>query len=296
MTKLHETLVIGVDGGGTGCRAAVGTCERGILARASAGPANASTDFDGAIRNVTACVAAALAESGLGPTAEAAAAAHVGLAGVVSAREAAQVAAALPFGGLTVTDDRVNVIAGALGAEDGFVVATGTGTIIARQHARIVSHVGGWGFQVSDQASGAWLGRQLLSHVLLCQDGLAAHSPLTKDVLEQFEGPSGIVRFSLSAGPSDYAAHAPRILQTAETGDEVALMLLRQGAAYLAQALRALGHQGSDPVYLTGGVGPGYAAHLPEQLQSALRPVRGSAVEGAFALAVQAATAPETRS
>lgn len=289
MTDAAQGIVIAVDGGGSGCRAAVGTLAGGILGQATGGPANASTDFDSAMRNVRSAVAAACAQGGLSLDAAPIAAAHVGLAGVLGPEDATRVAQALPYAGLTVTDDRATIIAGALGEADGFVIALGTGTIIARRAGEAVTHVGGWGFQVSDQASGAWLGRQVLIETLHRVDGLAPHSGLSRAMLERFGGADGIVQFSLAAAPADYAALAPQIVAAAAERDRLGQHLLDTGAAYLARAVAALGHDGGAPICLTGGLGPSYAAHLPAPLRACLQTPQGSALDGALRLARRAA-------
>ena len=45
-------LYLGIDGGGTGCRAALTDADGQILARAEAGPANIASDPDTALQNI----------------------------------------------------------------------------------------------------------------------------------------------------------------------------------------------------------------------------------------------------
>ena len=59
MSDSPHTLVIGVDGGGTGCRVAIGTVADGVLARAEDGRANVASDPALAIKNVIDTVEAA---------------------------------------------------------------------------------------------------------------------------------------------------------------------------------------------------------------------------------------------
>ncbi len=47
-------LIIGVDGGGSGCRVAVADAAGTVLARAEGGPANIATDPEGADRSILA--------------------------------------------------------------------------------------------------------------------------------------------------------------------------------------------------------------------------------------------------
>ena len=289
MGKAETSFVIGCDGGGTGCRVVVANALGQVLARAVGGPANATSGFDVMVASVTSALADAAAQIGVAPADLRAGVAHFGLAGVITRQDAARVAAALPFSHITVTEDRVTAVAGALGGEDGVLIALGTGTIVAAQRAGRLRNVGGWGLQLSDQASGAWLGRGLLEHVLLCHDGLSPHSDLTRTAYAEFGGPAQLVAFAATARPANYARFAPQIIGAAQAGDAVGKMLMERGADYLAAALKAVEFSGTDALCLTGGVAPHYATYLPATAQAAITPAKGSGLDGALWLALDAA-------
>jgi glucosamine kinase len=285
MSGSAPLLAIGLDGGGSRCRAAVAGPDGRVLGRGEAGAANVTTDFTEATRNILTAAAAALAAA----QADAAAvgAVHAGLAGVMGPDDAARVAAALPFAGVAVTDDRPTSVAGALGARDGALAAVGTGSFVALKRGAALRCVGGWGAEVGDQASGAWLGRALLEHVLLARDGLAAETGLTRETLAAFGGdPNAIVRFAAAARPADLAGHAPRVADAADAGDATGLALMRRGAAYLGQALDAFGLARGEVLCLTGGLGPRYAAFLAEDHRARIAPPDGDALHGAVRLAL----------
>lgn len=283
-------LVIGCDGGGSGCRVVVADAAGRVLAQATGGPANVSSDFDLAIRSLTAALAEAMSKAELPVSALADAVAHFGLAGVQSAQAAKRVAAALPCPKARVTEDRVVAVAGALGGDDGVLVAIGTGTIIASSRGGRMMHVGGWGLQLSDQASGAWLGRGLLERVLLCHDGVEAFSDLTRDSFAERGSEAGeLVRFAASALPADYARYAPAVVRAAQARDVAGLDLMQRGADYVTRALAAVGFTPADALCLTGGVAPHYAPYLPAAVQAAIVPAKGSGLDGALALALTAA-------
>ena len=288
MIDLMKSLVIGVDGGGTGCRAAIGTHADGILARAAGGPANFATNPDCAIANVVEAVAKAAAEIGVKAQSLSAATAHVGLAGALTNNDHQRAAKALPFGNITVTDDRCTSVVGALGADCGFLLSVGTGTIAATNSNHDIRYVGGWGFHVADQASGAWLGRAALEQTMLCYDALAKHGDMTQNLFAKFNNdPNQVVAFSISAKPGDFGALAPDVVNAAKNDDPWALAIMKKGAKYLEEALVALGHQKGDAVCLTGGLGPHYATYLAPQFTENLIPARGNALDGAFQLACQ---------
>ncbi|WP_299685886.1 BadF/BadG/BcrA/BcrD ATPase family protein [uncultured Tateyamaria sp.] len=286
MSDSAHSYIVGVDGGGTGCRVAISAMNGAVLARAEGARANVASDAALAVRNVLATVAAAAQEAGISMQALARARAHLGLAGVQTPRDAVRIASAMPFEHIVVTDDRPTAVTGALGGRDGYLLSVGTGTIAAATVGGRFRYVGGWGFYLSDQASGAWLGRAALEHVLLCHDGVFAHTTLTRQLLRSFDDDANALSsFSFSAKPGDYAAFAPVIFDAARADDAWAHELIAQGADHLVQSLRALGFRAGDPLCLSGGVGPHYADHLPPDHLSGRVPAAGNALDGALALA-----------
>ncbi|MEP5728460.1 MAG: BadF/BadG/BcrA/BcrD ATPase family protein [Sulfitobacter sp.] len=289
MKNLDDKVLVAADGGGTGCRAAAGTFGNGIMARSAGGPGNVHSDFDEAILNLVTAIDAALQDAGLGDTPRDQITAHLGVAGAHSDVEMAAVERALPYGKCRVTGDRATSLRGALGDSDGYVVALGTGTIVARQNALEMTTIGGWGFDLSDHASGSWLGHRLLREVLLAEEGLIAHTPLTRKAIQDKGGLLAVVYFSMDAAPGDYAPLARDVVAAAAQDDPIALQLMRDGAEFLELGLRTLGHKAGDKLVLTGGLGPHYAPYLAQHLTDCLIPPKGTALEGAFALAQQAA-------
>ncbi|MFP7570284.1 BadF/BadG/BcrA/BcrD ATPase family protein [Marivita sp. S2033] len=286
MSNEAPPYIIGVDGGGTGCRAAIGTFAQGVLARAEGGRANASSDPDLAIQNILSTITDAAKRADVTAQDMRDAVVHLGLAGIMSDSDGNRIAAGLPFNNIVVTEDMPTAVVGALGGQDGYLLSVGTGTIVAANKGGTFSSVGGWGFHLSDQASGAWLGRAALEQVLLCHDGLADHTGLTRALLQRFDNdPNSIVTFSMSARPRDYAALAPDIVRAAQAGDGIARSMMLKGAEYLKQGLARLGFRPGDRLCLTGGVGPHYAPFLPDDYLSGQTASKGSALDGAFTLA-----------
>ncbi|WP_370402404.1 BadF/BadG/BcrA/BcrD ATPase family protein [Sulfitobacter sp. JB4-11] len=292
MSAAQQRIVVAVDGGGTGCRAAVGTLDAGIIAQAEGAPANVATGFEAALANVTAVVSRALAHADLADAPLDQITAHVGVAGANSQADMARVAAALPYGTCSATGDRETTVVGALGDADGFVIALGTGTIIARQHEGAVRTVGGWGFKLSDQAAGAWLGRRLLEEVLLAEDGMRDHSTLTQSTLARYGSLYEIVDFAATAAPGAYAELALHVVPAAHQSDPVAVALMQEGATHLERGLDALGFADGNALSLAGGLGPKYEPWLAERYRRNLVLPRGTALQGAYALACKAARVP----
>lgn len=278
---------IGCDGGGTGCRLIIANAEGRVLAQAHGGPANVTSDFDLAIANLRGALLQAGAQLGHDMADLLRNVAHFGLAGVQSAQDAARVAAEFPFAQICVTEDRTIAVEGALAGADGVLLALGTGTIVAGQRDGQSLRIGGWGLQLSDDASGAWLGRLLLQRVLLSHDGLEPFSPLTEACFAGFgRDPRALVSFAATARPTDYASFAPDVVAAAQAGDAVGVRLMQQGAAYLSRALEVMCFAPPDVLCLSGGLGPSYAPFLPESVQSAIVAPKGQAIDGAVRLAL----------
>lgn len=285
-----ERVILAVDGGGTGSRAAVGTVSQGVIGVGEIRkPGNVHSDFKGAITHLMQAVDAALANAGLSETPPDELTAHFGVAGAHSETEMRAVADALPFSDVCVTGDRATMVRGALGTADGFVVALGTGTIVARQTGLVMKTVGGWGLDLSDHASGAWLGRRLLEEALLAEDGLRPHTDLSRAALATHGGLIKAVHFAAHAAPVDYAPHGREVIEAAASGDALGQSLLKEGVRYIDNALNTLGFEEGDALVLAGGVGPHYAELLPAYLTANVQPAKGSALDGAFAMASDAA-------
>lgn len=280
MRESETDGLIGIDGGGSTCRFAL--LWRGERYDLSLGAANAFTDRAGAIATLRDGIAQLAARAGLSDADLARARLHAGLAGIMTSGDAASVADALPVRQARVTDDRPTMLRGALGGADGALAAIGTGSFFGRQAGGETRFIGGWGFRLGDEASGAWLGRALLAATLHAVDGLREPSPLTDAVLHGFDdAPPHIVTAAQGYAPRDFAALAARIVEAAAQDDPVAHELMRDGAGWILRAVGALGWQPGDPLCLTGGLGPHYAPFL----DIATTPPAGSALDGALALA-----------
>lgn len=281
-----EQYIFAVDGGGSGCRVAIYGANKEVIASAAGAPANVFTNPDSAIRNVVDAIKKAAALAGFTSQTIAQSTAHIGLAGVIDASDGDKIATAMPFAHLIVSDDRATSVAGAFGDGNGVLAAIGTGSFVAAQSNGTVRYFGGWGFDVSDQASGGWLGRHALQRAILAYDGVIAQSDLTRYLLDHFGGnPVELVQFAKEARPSDIAAFAPKIVDAARNNDANGIALMREGAEYLMDCMKAAQFKPGTALCLTGGLGPHYAPYLSEDLRASLQPPEGTALDGAFHLA-----------
>ena len=123
-----------------------------------------------------------------------------------------------------VESDALIALEGAVGDGDGAIAMLGTGTAYhGAQGRRDRAPIGGWGFLVGDQGSGARIGRDLLEETLLAYDGIRQASPLTDAVLAVFrDDPRDVVEFTTTAKPGDFGGFAPMVFDHAAKGDAVA--------------------------------------------------------------------------
>jgi len=245
-----------------------------ILARAEGGPANIATDADAAAQTILSCIRKAI-----GPDVQIGSLrAGMGLAGANAAGALQRLCAALPFPARIETDATI-AAKGALGTRDGILAALGTGSVFVRQTQGRLEHFGGWGFVLGDEGSGARLGCAALSLALRAQEGRAPMTPYLADLLSRHGGAPGVVAFSLSARPADFAALAPELLAR---DDPAAGALWMKSVSDVAEMLANLGASDGLPVTFTGGLGPSYARALATLPQ---RPACGTPLDGALMLA-----------
>jgi glucosamine kinase len=281
-------LLLGIDGGGTGCRAALADGTGRIIGRGKSGSANIMTDIETARTNVLAATGQALAEAGLDESAYGSISAVLGHAGANVNNNGARLEQMLPFARATVKSDILIALHGAIGDGDGTVVVLGTGSVFATRNKGQVRTIGGWGFRVSDLASGARLGRDLLEEALLSFDGVHPSSPLAEKTMALFENnPDRIVTFARDARPSEFGAYAPLVFEYADKGDPLGNLLLDRAVKTIEEALDAIMPGDQDRLCLIGGLGPLYETRLPAKYRARIHPPLGDALSGAVRLAME---------
>ncbi len=283
MTDSPDPPVLAIDGGGTRCRIALK--QGGAVTVVETGPANVSTDFDGALAEIETGLTQLCARTGQSRDRLAALPAFVGLAGVTGPEIAARLRAALPFARVRIEDDRPAALAGALGERHGVIAHCGTGSFLAARIGGQMRFAGGWGSVLGDEASAQWAGRRALTLTLDRVDDRLAPSPLSETLLARFGGAPGIVRFAATARPETLGALAPEVTAAAAAGDAIACRVMREGAAYIARGLSDLGWRPGLTLCLTGGIGPHYAGWLPGDMRPYIAPAEAEPLCGALALA-----------
>lgn len=281
-------FVIGIDGGGTSCRAALAAPDGSVVGRGASGSANIRTDLSGARASIVKAAELALADAGLGPELVPRTSAVLGLAGANVGTYAQQVEAILPFKASRVVTDALIALEGAVGSGDGAMAILGTGTAYMVRKGTEVRAIGGWGFLIGDQGSGARIGRDLLEETLLAHDDILPASPLTDAVLAIYRNdPRDVVEFTTSARPGDFGGFAPMVFDHAAKGDATALRIVERARQAIEASLAALDPAPDAPLCLLGGMAPLFAPRLSERYQPMLRPPLQDALGGAVSMAAR---------
>jgi glucosamine kinase len=283
-------LFAGVDGGGTGCRARIQDADGRLLGTGIAGPAALRVGIERALAEVIKACRAALEEAGLGSNTLGSVHAAVGLAGV--GRKGALeelMRQPHPFRSVAYVHDATIACIGAHGARDGGIVIVGTGSVGFAVVGGREFRVGGYGFPISDEGSGADVGLHAIRLALRAYDDRAVDSNLTRDVMTRFNNdPFEAVAWMDPATATDYATFAPLVLRHADAGDPVARRIVRDAAEQIDELVRRLAECGASRIALLGGLASSMQPWLAPDVQRRLVAVEGDAVDGALHLARRA--------
>ncbi len=287
-------LYIGVDGGGTGCRARIEDTEGQVLGTGIAGPAALRLGVDRSLAALETACRTAAAEAGLQPDALAEMDAGVGLSGI--GRKGVLddlVAHPHPFRSVVYVNDATIACIGAHGGHDGGIVIIGTGSVgLALVRGREL-RVGGYGFPISDEGSGADLGLHAIRLALRASDGRAIATSLTREVMARFhDDPFEAVAWMDRATATDYATLAPLVMRNADAGDPVGRHIVRDAAEQIDELVRRLVELGATRIALLGGLASPMEPWLAPDVQRRLSPIQGDAVAGALYLARHHLKAP----
>lgn len=283
-----EPLFLGIDGGGTGCRARLETADGEILGTGRSGPASMRFGFAAALYSVMTAAQQAVREAGLGEADYGRIHAGIGLAGtgIRGARRALE-DWEHPFANAWFEGDGYTALLGAFAGQDGGIVVCGTGSIGIMWRGATI-RVGGYGFPVSDEGSGADIGLNALRLALRTMDGRDEPTPFTDEVMAKFSyDPVEIVDWMDRASSTDYATLAPLVVSHANAGEAGATTLMLQAAEQIAEIAEALLRRGVPKVALVGGLSDIMRPWLPPRVQPHIVSPVGDAMAGGIILAKQ---------
>lgn len=291
---VDRDLFLGVDGGGTGCRVRLVDATGRRLGDGKAGAANIRLGLDVSWGQILAATDQALAAAGLDRSALPRIHAGLGLAGITGPADAARVAASAPdFASVAAETDAHTACLGAFGGRDGAILILGTGSAGYALVGGRSYPIGGWGFEISDDGSGAQLGREAVRAAVRAYDGLGPASAFTRAIMTRLGGrPPDVVAWVNGAKPGDYGSLSPMSFEHARAGDPVAVALVRQTVVHVDTFVTRLIALGAGRVALMGGLAPALDGWLAARIVELLAPAEGDAMDGAVLLARRTVEAP----
>ncbi len=284
--------LLGIDAGGTHSRARLTNLEGAVLGEARAGPANARIGLESLHAVLTSVSGSAVAAAGLGESDLPLIRAGMGIAGVSRPgmlRAASQLA--FPFGAVHLESDAAIANLGAHLGEDGATLVLGTGSVAYIKIGDSSITMGGYGFPISDEGSGAALGLSAMRHALRALDGRTKPTPLSAAVTARFDHDTGrAIEWMDQATPRDYAEFAPMIMDYAEKNDEIARSIVEDAVRHVERFIETIFEQGAPRCALAGGLSRRLRPWLRERTAAKLSEAKGDALDGALILARKASS------
>jgi glucosamine kinase len=280
-------LFLGVDAGGSHCRVRVVDASGNVLGVAEGGPANTNMGLGPLYERLTAVITEALGAAAIPPERWREVAAGMGIAGIRRAGMAEAIAALdFPLGSVTFDSDAAIANLGAHGGADGAILVIGTGSIGFGQIDGRRFTVGGYGFPISDEGSGAALGLSAVRHALRSIDGRTKRTPLAESITERFEHDTlRFIAWMDKAVPADYATFAPLVMGYAEGGDEIALSIVEDAVLHVERFITTIFNHGVPRLALVGGLAMRFRPWLRVRTAERLSEPLGDPVSGALLLA-----------
>jgi glucosamine kinase len=255
-------IFLGIDGGGSQTACAIGD-ETSLLGSGSGdgsnvirvGEAQARKSLASAIHQ--ACAAAKITPKQIKRTC-------IGVAGGArpeTTEIVRRILSELVSGEIEVVGDMVIAMEAASDGGPGVVVIAGTGSIAyGRNAAGQMARAGGWGFAISDEGSGHWIGRAAVTTVMrVCDEG--QNGGLLENIMKVW----GVITreqmivVSNASPPPDFAGLFPAVLAAADAGDPSAHDILARAGVELATLARIVisrlfADADTAPVAMSGGV------------------------------------------
>ena len=268
----NNALYLGIDGGGSQCRARIVDGAGHLLGQGRSGPANPVHGFNQAIDSIQSATHQALAQAGLSHSDIHELNAGFGLAGVNAPSYYKQMDAwQHPFKSLALTTDLHIACLGAHGGRDGAVIIIGTGSCGFASIGDKQVCYGGHGFPYGDKGSGAWIGLQAINAALLDLDNLGPETALTNQIMHYYQLPKAPLALveKVAAKPSAvYAKLAPLVFDAAAEQDPVAQHILNEGSGYIDALAKKLLILSPPALSLIGGVSTRMSRFLSKEVQA----------------------------
>lgn len=281
------TYFLGIDAGGSNCRARLVDAAGAVIGHGKSGTANARIGMDALYETLLDTVDQAVAEAGLTIAQRATIHAGMGIAGITrpGVREAL---AELDFGFASAAYSTDALIAnlGAHGGQDGAILIIGTGSAAQVRLNGEDFTIGGYGFPISDEGSGAALGLSAMRHALRALDGRTRKTPLSAAVTERFgHDTAQAIAWMDQATPRDYGTFAPLVMDYAEADDAIARSIVEHAAGHIERFIETIFERGATRCTLVGGLAPRISPWLRWRTVERLSEPLGDSLDGALRLA-----------
>lgn len=287
---MPERYFCAVDGGGSKTRVALHDEQGRRLGLTMAGPASLTLRGVEAWDVILEALHGLCATVGIDPAEISDMHFGIGLAGVNNTEQRARFVAAAPaMGALRVATDAYIAALGAHDGTPGAIVIVGTGSIGCRIDASGTARlVGGWGFPVGDEGSGAWLGRAALAQALQAAESRNSGGvgELHRALIERCGSTRDeLMGWLLDAASTQYAALAPLVIDCAGRDDTAALQLVTAAGVEIDAIAVAMDPDRAIPLALVGGLARPLTPYLPAALRAWIRDPLGEPIAGALMLA-----------
>ncbi len=283
-----NTFYIGIDGGGTSCRARIINSAGIVIGEGKSGSANVFQNHQVAWQSVQQAINIANQSAQLSSEQLTESQIVAGLAGAEIKSCADQFLSLVKdFKNFILLTDAQIACLGAHAGKEGAIFIIGTGAIGLAYENETWHQVGGWGFPLDDMGSGAWLGQQAVRVAINQFDGLIHGSVLADLVWQHFNHNSEqLITWSQQASSGHYGEFAPMVLEAFNKQDHFAIGIIEQQTALLSQQIKAL-LVNDLPLSLMGGLAPWVTSQLPQELKQKLTDSKGDALSGALQFAQQ---------
>ncbi len=288
---------LGIDAGGSHCRSRL-VDERGtILGTGESGPANTRIGIERLHAVLNEVVAQAISAAGLDAAQAATIRAGMGIAGITRTGMREQLAELpFPFTEIAFVTDAAIANLGAHAGAEGATLIIGTGSIAEVRVGTSSFAIGGYGFPISDEGSGAALGLSAMRHALRALDGRSEVTALSHAVTAGFgHDTARAVAWMDAATPKDYAAFAPLVMDYAENNDAIARSIVEDAAQHIERFIETIFARGAVRCALAGGLALRIKPWLRARTVARLTDAIADPLDGALLLAGLSATALPTR-
>jgi len=146
---------------------------------------------------------------------------------------------------LIATSDAEIALRGAFGSEAGIMLIAGTGTItLGKNKQGDLIRSGGWGIEIDDEGSGAWIGKKGLSACVKAIDGRGIPTSLLQKLADRYPQISLMFPRTIVSAFMDkvfeYHHLTQMVLEEAENGDSVCLEIVKEAADRLHENIMAV--------------------------------------------------------